>query len=184
MDTDLRSKRVCVASFCRDLYFGDTQLMAPQNRNPLSPAIKNKVGAILLPLIFDAIELKSQVKLAHWNLHDPNFISVHRLLDEVATTVDRGTDQVAERARQLGIVTDASTDIVAKNTTLKPFPKGIVNATIACEAILNDLVAVVDALHSAINATAEAGDAITTDLLTKVSGELEIHLWFFESRLG
>jgi len=158
--------------------------MSPKNRNPLPADVKKKVGVVLLPLIYDAIELKNQVKLAHWNLHDPEFISVHRLLDEVAATIDKGTDEVAERARQLGVVTDASTELVAKSTTLKPFPKGIVSAAVACEAILVGLVSVVDALHKGIDATDEAGDAVTADLLTQVSSKLEVHLWFFESRLG
>jgi starvation-inducible DNA-binding protein len=158
--------------------------MAPKNRNPLSTETKKKVGAILLPLVYDSIELKNQVKLAHWNLHDRDFISVHRLLDEVAATVDKGTDEMAERARQLGIVTDASTKAVAKNTTLSPFPEGIINGATACEAVLDGLVKAVDALHKSIDACDEAGDAVSADLLTKISGELEIHLWFFESRLG
>lgn len=158
--------------------------MSPKNRNPLAIEIKKKVGGILLPLVYDALELKSQIKLAHWNLHDPEFISVHRLLDEVAATVDKGTDEVAERARQIGVVTDASTKKVTEKTQLKAFPGGIVSATVACEAILDGLVKVVDALHKAIDDTAEAGDAVTSDLLTQVSGKLEVHLWFFESRLG
>lgn len=158
--------------------------MAPKNRNPLSSETKKKVGAILLPLVYDSIELKNQVKLAHWNLHDRDFISVHRLLDEVAATVDKGTDEMAERARQLGIVTDATTKVVAKNTTLDPFPEGIINGATACEAVLNGIVKTVDALHKSIAACDEAGDAVSADLLTKISGELEVQLWFFESRLG
>ena len=74
-------------------------MIATRNRNPLNPEVKQKVGDILLPLVYDATELKSHVKLAHWNLRDPDFISIHRLLDEVAATVEKGIDQVAERAR-------------------------------------------------------------------------------------
>ena len=158
-------------------------MIATRNRNPLNPEVKQKVGDILLPLIYDATELKSHVKLAHWNLRDPDFISIHRLLDEVAATVEKGIDQVAERARQLGKVMDVTPTKVGEMTNLKPFPKGLLNRATACDGLLKSLSGAIDSLHKAIDNCDEIGDPISADLLTKVSGELEIYLWLIESHM-
>ena len=159
-------------------------MLTTKNRNPLSREIKDKVGDILLPLVYDATELKSHVKLAHWNLRDPDFISIHRLLDEVAATVEKGIDEVAERARQLGKVMDVTPTKVGEMTSLKPFPRGLLNRASACNGLVNSLNAAVDSLHKAIEQCDEIGDAISADLLTKVSGELEVYLWLIESHLA
>lgn len=159
-------------------------MLTTKSRNPLSREIKDKVGDILLPLVYDATELKSHVKLAHWNLRDPDFISIHRLLDEVAATVEKGIDEVAERARQLGKVMDVTPTKVGEMTNLKPFPKGLLNRATACDALLKSLNSSVESLHKAIDQCDEIGDAISADLLTKVSGELEVYLWLIESHLA
>ena len=158
-------------------------MTATQNRNPLSEEVKTKISAVLLPIVYDATELKSHVKLAHWNLRDPDFISIHRLLDEVAATIEKGIDQVAERARQLGAVMDVTPTKVGMDTKLKPFPRGLLNRTSACNGLLASLSDAVNGLHSGIEKCADTGDAISADLLTKVSGELEIYLWLIESHM-
>jgi starvation-inducible DNA-binding protein len=159
-------------------------MIATRNRNPLSQEIKHKVGDILLPLVYDATELKSHVKLAHWNLRDPDFIAIHRLLDDVAATVEKGIDEVAERARQLGKVMDVTPTKVGEMNNLKPFPKGLLNRASACDGLVKSLGSTVDGLHKAIDQCDEIGDAISADLLTRVSGELEVYLWLIESHLA
>ncbi len=157
--------------------------MQTKSRNPLSDTIKSEVSAILLPIVYDATELKSHVKLAHWNLRDPDFISIHRLLDEVAATIEEGIDEVAERARQLGAVMDVTPAKVAKGTGLKAFPTGLLNRTTACNGLLTSLGAAVDGLHKGIDKCADVGDAISADLLTSVSAKLEVYLWLIESHM-
>ena len=157
--------------------------MQTKSRNPLSEKIKTEVGAILLPIVYDATELKSHVKLAHWNLRDPDFIAIHRLLDDVAATIEKGIDEVAERARQLGAVMDVTPSKVGSRTSLKPFPTGLLNRSAACGGLVKSLSTAVDGLHEAIDRCADAGDAISADLLTNVSGQLEVYLWLIESHM-
>ena len=158
-------------------------MTATQNRNPLSEEVKTKISAVLLPIVYDATELKSHVKLAHWNLRDPDFISIHRLLDEVAATVEKGIDLVAERARQLGSILDVTPTLVGMHTALQPFPKGLLNRSIACDALMTSLAAAINGLHRAIEKCTKLGDAVSADLLTKISGELEVYLWLIESHI-
>ena len=158
-------------------------LMQTKSRNPLNDKIKSEVAAILLPIVYDATELKSHVKLAHWNLRDPDFISIHRLLDEVAATIEEGIDEIAERARQLGAVMDVTLVKVGIETSLNSFPTGLLNRTDACNGLLTSLGAAVNGLHKGIDKCADSGDAISADLLTSVSAKLEVYLWLIESHL-
>ena len=157
--------------------------MRTNSRNPLSDQTKTEVSGILMPLIYDATELKSHVKLAHWNLRDKDFIAIHRLLDEVAATVEKGIDEIAERARQLGAVMDVTPTKVGERTKLKPFPSGLLSGTAACDGLSKSISATVEGLHESIENSADAGDAISADILTKISGELEVYLWLIESHM-
>lgn len=158
--------------------------MAKASRNPIDEKAKAAVVKTLMPIIYNSLELRNQVKLAHWNLVDPNFISIHRLLDELTETLDEGIDGIAERVRQLGGFLDSSTETIAKQSSLAAFPSGKVSAHTVADEVSQKLALAVKDLHEAIDSSDEAGDAITADLLTNVSGKLEVHIWFFESSLG
>ena len=83
----------------------------------------------------------------------------------------------------MGAPIDATSEKVFSSSGLKDFPKGIVNSKQAIEAITNALAQVIQNLHDGIDKIDEAGDAITADILTQISGKLELQLWFLESHL-
>lgn len=138
---------------------------------------------MLLPLLHNSIDLYIHAHLAHWNLRGENFIAIHRLLDEVSETVDKGTDELAERIRQLGSPVEASASLVACKSKLPAFPPGLVDSRTAVDALTTSIAKVVNDLHQAIDSADEAGDAVTADLLTQISGRLELQLWLLESHL-
>jgi hypothetical protein len=61
----------------------------------------------LLPTVVsaqaDAIDLRSQVKAAHWNVRGPLFVPLHGLFDTLAGELEEAVDAVAERAVTLGV---------------------------------------------------------------------------------
>lgn len=154
------------------------------NLNPLEAQAKKNSGELLLNLVADASVLHGHVKTAHWNLRGKNFLGIHRLLDEVAATLSKGIDEIAERARQLGLTVDGNLGALAKKSTLKAFPTGILDSETVCQELGTSISTVVKAMHEDIDKCDEGGDAITADLLTKVSGELEVQLWLLESHLA
>ncbi len=157
--------------------------MTKDSFNPLPKKSKGASVAELQPFLINSIDLHNHIKLAHWNLRDPDFIAVHRLLDEVAATVLEGIDLAAERIRQLGTPVSASTATVAKDSVLKTFPEGVLDRKQALAAVCNSMSLVIKQAHDSIDKVDEAGDAITADLLTQVSRSLEVQLWFLESHL-
>ncbi len=71
-------------------------------RNDLPEATRRAMITLLNQQLADALDLGLQAKQAHWNVKGPNFLSLHELFDKVATELDELTDELAERAVELG----------------------------------------------------------------------------------
>lgn len=152
---------------------------------PIDKKSAAATAKLLHPILLDLLELKTHVKQAHWNLRDANFISVHRLLDEVAEAVDNHSDAIAERIRQLGVVVSASSAEFSKSNRLPEFPSGELNSTSAITAVCASIQATVAGIREGISASEEKVDEpITADILTGMSGELEVQLWLLDSHLA
>ena len=154
------------------------------NFNPASLKSKESTCALLRPLLLSGIEFRSQLKQAHWNLRDANFIAFHRFIDELAGDADIANDSIAERVRQLGDCVDAGTGAVFAGTHLPRFPGGLVTTSQVCDATCGLISHLSSDMHRAIDAMqSESRDVVTADLLTQIVRKLEVSLWFLESHL-
>src|SRR5919199_3341512 len=86
--------------------------------NDLSPAIRARMIELLNARLADAIDLRTQLKVAHWNVKGPQFIALHKLFDEIVGSTDEYVDLLAERAVQLGGVADGTARQVAERSSL------------------------------------------------------------------
>lgn len=153
-----------------------------ETRNDLSQDVRLQMVKLLNARLADAIDLRTQVKVAHWNVKGPEFIALHKLFDEVAEDVDEYVDLIAERAVQLGGTADGTARQVAENSSLDEY-----SAEGSAE---QHVPAVADALgdfgksaRHAIDRAAEAGDQDTCDIFTEVSRGVDKWLWFVEAHL-
>ena len=81
-----------------------------ETRNNLRPTIRDKAVGLLNCRLADCIDLQTQVKRAHWNVRGANFISLHKLIDEINRAVVDYVDsfkpsanpQVVQRRREAG----------------------------------------------------------------------------------
>jgi len=64
--------------------------------------------ALLNARLADSIDLRSQIKWAHWNVKGMHFIQLHELFDSVSTHVDDQSDSIAERIAALGGVANGT----------------------------------------------------------------------------
>jgi starvation-inducible DNA-binding protein len=150
-------------------------------RNDLPEKTRAKVVDLLNSRLAEALDLQMQSKQAHWNVKGPQFIALHELFDKTAEFVENSIDEIAERAVVLGGTALGTVQVVAKETSLKPYPLDISRGTDHVEALSNALAAFGRSVRAAIGIADELGDADTADLFTGVSREVDKYLWFVEA---
>ena len=154
-----------------------------KTHNDLPSNAKAVSIGILNARLADAIDLALLTKQAHWNIKGPNFIALHEMIDGFRTEIDTHVDTMAERVVQLGGTAFGSTQVVAGATTLAPYPTDIHKTKDHLAALIERYAKLGSALRTAIDATAEAGDSDSNDLLIGFSRALDKQLWFLEAHV-
>ncbi|MCJ8139266.1 DNA starvation/stationary phase protection protein Dps [Falsirhodobacter halotolerans] len=127
------------------------------------------------------IDLQLSVKQAHWNLRGNNFIGVHELLDSAYTNLSDILDTIAERCVILGGTPIGTSQHVAKETPLAPYPTDIIAVKDHVKELTERYKQVAASLREAIDTTSEAGDEDTSDLFTGASRTVDKDAWFIGS---
>lgn len=151
--------------------------------NDLKDNAKKAAIDLLNARVAEGIDLALLTKQAHWNLKGPQFIAVHEMLDGFRGQLDGHVDTMAERVVQLGGTALGTTQVVAKASTLAPYPTDIYAIKDHLAALIERYGAVANALRHSIDDAAEAGDADTSDIFTAASRDLDKALWFLEAHV-
>ena len=151
--------------------------------NNLKPAAKAVVIKLLNARLADAIDLALLTKQAHWNIKGPQFIALHEMFDGFRTEVDGHVDTMAERVVQLGGTALGTTQVVARASTLAPYPTGVTSTRDHLDALIERYASVANATRAAIDTADRAGDKDSADILTGVSRGLDKALWFLEAHV-
>lgn len=151
-------------------------------RNDLPAAVRERIVALLDARLADAIDLRTQLKVAHWNVKGPAFIALHELFDEIVEDADEYVDLIAERAVQLGGVARGTARQVAARSALPEYGAADAGSGDAhVDAVADALAAFGRAVREAIDAAAEAPDQGTADLFTGISRGTDKWLWMVEA---
>ncbi|BDG05084.1 DNA starvation/stationary phase protection protein Dps [Anaeromyxobacter oryzae] len=150
--------------------------------NDLSPSIRERMIELLNARLADAIDLRTQLKVAHWNVKGPQFIALHKLFDEIVDDADEYVDLVAERAVQLGGVADGTARQVAERSTLDEYAAtGGGNGQEHVDAVADALGQFGRSARQAIEIAASAKDQDTSDIFTEISRGTDKWLWMVEA---
>jgi starvation-inducible DNA-binding protein len=152
-------------------------------RNDLKSNVKKSSIELLNARLADAIDLALITKQAHWNVKGPHFIAIHEMLDGFRTELDTHVDTIAERAVQLGGTALGTTQIVAAQSKLPPYPTDIYKTKDHLAALIDHYAATATSVRAAIDEASEAGDADTADIFTAYSRALDKSLWFLEAHV-
>src|SRR5258707_11081189 len=98
-----------------------------KTKNDLSEQVRRRAIDLLNQHLADALDLGLQAKQAHWNVKGPNFIGLHELFDKVAEELEEFTDDIAERAIQLGGVALGTIQVVSKHSRVSVYPLNLVS---------------------------------------------------------
>ena len=149
--------------------------------NTLSENIREHSVELLNKHLAAAIDLRGQLKQAHWNVRGPTFIALHELFDKVAADVLKYADMLAERAAGLGGIAEGTIQVASANSFLVPYPLRIADTKQHLFAVAAALAAFGQSVREAIGLAAKFGDADTSDLFTEISRGVDHQLWFVES---
>jgi starvation-inducible DNA-binding protein len=152
-------------------------------RNDLKSNVRKSSIELLNARLADAIDLALITKQAHWNIKGPHFIAVHEMLDGFRTELDNHVDTIAERAVQLGGTALGTSQVVAAESKLPPYPTDIYKTKDHLAALIDHYAAMAKSARAAIDEASEAGDADTADIFTAYSRALDKSLWFLEAHI-
>ena len=152
-------------------------------RNDLASDVRGGMVELLNGRLADAVDLGAQAKQAHWNVKGPNFIALHELFDQVAEHIEDHIDTLAERITALGGTAKGTIAAVSRATSLKPYPLDITDGAQHVDSLSGAVADFGAKVRKAIDESARAGDAGTSDLFTGISREVDKDLWFLEAHL-
>jgi starvation-inducible DNA-binding protein len=137
--------------------------------------------ALINQRLANSVDLRSQVKWAHWNIKGSDFIQLHELFDSVAAHLEDQTDTIAERCVTLGGVANGTTREAAAMSGLKEADLTASDGPSMLKWLVHNVAHHANALRTAIKESGELGDDITVDMFTTLTRELEKDLWFIEA---
>ena len=137
----------------------------------LSDNAKSKLIDLLSARLADTIDMKTQIKHAHWDVKGVHFYQLHLLVDQVASQVDDAADLIAELAVQLGVVAHG-TRIAAKTTGEEHV-----------RVMVDRLSALANASRDAIDENDKLGGKATSDIFSEIVRATEKDLWFLEAHI-
>ena len=152
-------------------------------RNDMNLDTRQKVIGLLNLHLACTFDLMSQTKQAHWNVKGPHFIGLHELFDSLAEKLEKHIDTIAERVTTLGGVAMGTVRMAAGASTLEEYPADIVGGKDHVEALSKRYSTLGKTLRKGIDQTDDWGDADSADMLTDVSRDVDLSLWFLEAHL-
>jgi starvation-inducible DNA-binding protein len=152
-------------------------------RHPLDAASRAKIVQLLNDVIAVLIDLRLQVKQAHWNVRGSNLIAIHELFDTFAGQLDESTDEIAERAVALGGRVAGTLPGIGNVTSLPPLSPETTGSFDLIELLAERYAAVSAILGIGINHSQEVNDEVTADLLITAAHSIDKNLWLLESHL-
>lgn len=152
-------------------------------RIDLSIDVRTSVADLLNETLAATLDLKTQIKQAHWNVKGMDFYQLHELFDELATEVEEFIDLVAERVTALAGTAMGTARLAAQRSILPEYPYDIIDGSEHVAALAERFAMYAKHLREAIDKTNDLGDADTADLYTEVSRTIDKRLWFLEAHL-
>lgn len=154
-----------------------------ETRIDLQEKDRIEIIAILNKSLASAADLQAQLKQAHWNIKGMEFISLHKLFDEIAEQVSDHVDTIAERITSLGGTALGTIQEATKNTSLRNYPIDIFQAKDHIEHLAHNFAILAELSRKNIKITEQLGDMGTSDLYIDFVRMLDKNLWFIEAHL-
>lgn len=158
-------------------YMGDMELQIGINQDG-----RAEVSGALAKLLADSYLLYLKTQNVHWNIHGPEFYSLHVMTQKQYEELAEAIDEIAERIRQLGFFVEGTTSAFQKLSSIeedsKVHPKHILieQLVVANEQVVRDCRALGDLAE-------KHRDHATVDLMGRRLNAHEKNAWMLRATL-
>jgi starvation-inducible DNA-binding protein len=152
-------------------------------RIDLPNELRSQINTLLNQSLATAIDLKTQIKYAHWNVKGKTFYQLHELFDEMASELEEFIDLIAERITTLGGKAMGTARIAAERSELPEYPFDAVDGMEHIVALADRFAIYAKSLRQNISSAEELGDMDSNDLFVEISRVIDKRLWFLEAHL-
>lgn len=142
-------------------------------------AVKNVVKS-LKAVLADTYVLYIKTQNFHWNIVDPRFYPLHKMLQEHYEAMALAVDEIAERIRMLGEISPGSMQEFLTLTSLKE-SAGTLSGDEMLKVLLADHEAVVRHLRQHIHQALELKDDGSADMMIELIRFHEKTSWMLRS---
>ena len=148
----------------------------------LSEQTRQVIVEGLSRFLADAYAMYVKTQNFHWNIHGPEFYSLHLLFEKQYEEIGEELDEIAERIRALGFFVDASFSAFKKLTLVKDEEKILSVRDMLLSLIEGHEVLIRHGRHVA-QLTDQEGDFATVDMLGRMLGAHEKMCWMLRAQL-
>lgn len=152
-------------------------------RTRLAPEVQVEIIEILNQTLATSIDLRMQVKCAHWNVKGMQFYALHQLFDKVAAQLDFFAGLLAERIAALGGVALGTVQIAGMRSQLSPYLNNLSSGSEFVTEIAERMATYAESVRLCIELANGLGEADTADLYTEISRATDKSLWMLEAHL-
>jgi starvation-inducible DNA-binding protein len=152
-------------------------------RNDLPARVRERMVNLLNQQLADTADLYSQTKQAHWNVKGPEFYQLHLLFDQLAESIVELSDMIAERVTALGGFARGTVRMSASDSRLPEYPLHLSKGLQHVEALAERYAQYAAGVRADIDASADAGDQGTSDLLIEIVRTIDKEVWFLDAHL-
>jgi starvation-inducible DNA-binding protein len=149
----------------------------------INEATRAKLIEVLNQTLAATLDLKTQIKYAHWNVKGMNFFQLHEMFDKLAEEFEVHVDLFAERVTSLGGTAMGTARIAASQSILAEYPYDAIKGEEHVKALIDRFAIFAKHLRTTIAKIAPWDDVDTVDLYTNVSRSVDLRLWFLEAHM-
>lgn len=150
----------------------------------LSEEQRNGVGEILNRVLADEYVLYTKTRNYHWNVLGIHFDPLHKLFQEQYEQLEQEIDDIAERARAVGVFAVGTLQEFASLTRLSEEPGQYPDARTMIANVLHDHESIIRFLRvDLVTCDEQYGDIGTNDFLTGLMERHEKTAWMLRSML-
>ncbi len=115
----------------------------------------------------------------HWNVESHDFFELHQEFENEYNKVQERIDIIAERIRVFGLKPAITIEETIEMSEIQQVKSNRMEATDMVHEVLKDFDILHDKMLDVLNASLEAGDNVTEQIITEFMRDLEKRNWMF-----